>query len=101
MTDQTLRKEIKHREMMELMDTAAVFADRMYITPKRMAVTLSFCEDIPNAEENKVRARVAMTLESFMNFADMMTAVSKQIRDHQAKQQAEMDTENVSKGALN
>lgn len=96
-----MRSDVKHREMMEIHNLPAVYADRMYITPKRMAVILSFCEDIPNAEENKVRARVGMTLEVFMHFADMMAKVAQQVRDHQTKQSQTVEGEEETAKVVN
>ena len=81
------RKEIKHREMMEIFSIPAVFADRMYVTPKGQAVTICFSEDVNNADDSLVRARVAMHVPAFLHFAQMMNNIALQITTAMQEQQ--------------
>lgn len=82
-----VRKDIKHRELMEINSIPAQFADRLYITPKGQTIILSFCEDVPSADDTKVRSRVAMHVPAFLHFTDMLNTVANQIREAMEQQQ--------------
>lgn len=78
---QPKKKEIKYREHIEINSGPAVFIDRIYVTTKGPSIVISMCEDVQEVEETRLRSRVAMHVPGFLNFADTLTAIAKQIRE--------------------
>lgn len=83
------KKQLKHRELMEITDIPAPLTDRAYISPKGQAIVISFCEEVNDTDDIRVRSRVALTIGAFLQIAEMFNSVALQIREASAKQQAE------------